>query len=55
MPCTPPRPGRENPRREELTTTFGRWVVNSYWSLTDAERTAGMVGRENAARVYQLA
>jgi hypothetical protein len=41
--------------RRAITTTFGRWVGDGDWSLADAKRIAGMVGRENAARVYQLA
>jgi predicted TIM-barrel fold metal-dependent hydrolase len=41
--------------RRAITTTFGRWVEDGDWSLADAKRIAGMVGRENAARVYQLA
>jgi predicted TIM-barrel fold metal-dependent hydrolase len=40
--------------RRAITTPFGRWVEDGDWSLADAKRIAGMVGRENAARVYQL-
>jgi hypothetical protein len=40
--------------RRAVTTTFGRWVEDGDWSLADAKRVAGMVGRENAARVYRL-
>jgi hypothetical protein len=40
--------------RRAITTTFGRWVEDGDWSLADAKRIADMVGRENAARLYQL-
>lgn len=40
--------------RRAITTVFGSWVEDGDWSLADAKRVAGMVGRENAVRVYRL-
>lgn len=41
--------------RKAIEETFGRWVADGDWSATDAVRVAGMVGRDNARRVYGLA
>lgn len=40
--------------RQAVTTVFGRWVDHGDWSAADARRVAGMVGRDNARRVYRL-
>jgi uncharacterized protein len=40
--------------RRAVTTVFGRWVEDGDWSAADARRVAGMVGRDNARRVYRL-
>ncbi len=40
--------------RRAVITVFGRWVEDGDWSAADAQRVAGMVGRDNARRVYRL-
>jgi len=40
--------------RKAIAETFGRWVADGDWSAADAVRVAGMVGRDNARRVYGL-
>lgn len=40
--------------RRAVGRVFGRWVDDGDWSLADAIRVAGMVGSENARRVYRL-
>lgn len=40
--------------RRGMTQVLGRWVTDGDWSLSDAQRVASMVGRENAVRVYRL-
>jgi uncharacterized protein len=41
--------------RRAIGEIFGRWVADGDWSAADAVRVAGMVGRDNARRVYGLA
>jgi predicted TIM-barrel fold metal-dependent hydrolase len=40
--------------RESLARVLGAWVTEGAWSLTDAQRVAGMVAAGNARRVYGL-
>lgn len=40
--------------RKAIAEVFGRWVADGDWSAADAVRVAGMVGRDNARRVYGL-
>ncbi|WP_133910245.1 amidohydrolase family protein [Streptomyces sp. NBC_00582] len=40
--------------REALGRVLGGWVAEGAWSLTDAQRVAGMVAAGNARRVYGL-
>jgi predicted TIM-barrel fold metal-dependent hydrolase len=40
--------------RKAITEVFGRWVADGDWSAADAVRVAGMIGRDNARRVYGL-
>jgi predicted TIM-barrel fold metal-dependent hydrolase len=40
--------------RKAIVEVFGRWVADGDWSAADAVRVAGMVGRDNARRVYGL-
>jgi predicted TIM-barrel fold metal-dependent hydrolase len=40
--------------RRAIAEVFGRWVADGDWSAADAVRVAGMVGRDNARRVYGL-
>ena len=40
--------------RRSMARVLGRWVREGDWTLADAVRVVGMVGRENAARVYGL-
>ncbi len=41
--------------RRGLARTLGRWVADGDWSLADADRAIGLIGRQNAERVYHLA
>jgi hypothetical protein len=34
---------------------LGGWVESGDWSLADAVRVAGLIGAQNARRVYRLA
>jgi hypothetical protein len=38
--------------RRAMARVLGRWVREGDWTLADAVRVVGMIGRENAARVY---
>ena len=38
--------------RRAMARVLGRWVREGDWTLTDAVRVVGMIGRENASRVY---
>ncbi|HKS44920.1 MAG TPA: amidohydrolase family protein [Amycolatopsis sp.] len=40
--------------RRAIGRAFSRWVADGDWSLAGAIRVAGMVGRDNARRVYGL-
>ncbi|MEU0455542.1 hypothetical protein ABZ322_21525, partial [Streptomyces sp. NPDC006129] len=40
--------------REALGRVLGTWVAEGAWSLTDAQRVAGMLASGNARRVYGL-
>ncbi|MGA4842693.1 amidohydrolase family protein [Streptomyces sp. G45] len=40
--------------REALGRVLGTWVAEGAWSLTDAQRVAGMIAAGNARRVYGL-
>jgi predicted TIM-barrel fold metal-dependent hydrolase len=40
--------------RRAMARVLGRWVREGDWTLRDAVRVVGMIGRENAARVYEL-
>ncbi|QIJ62020.1 amidohydrolase family protein [Streptomyces sp. JB150] len=40
--------------REALARVLGGWVAEGAWSLTDAQRVAGMIAAGNARRVYGL-
>ena len=40
--------------RRATAATLGGWVESGDWSATDAIRVAGMIGGENARRVYRL-
>ena len=39
--------------RRAMARVLGRWVREGDWTLADAVRVVGMIGRENAARVYE--
>ncbi|WP_030564734.1 amidohydrolase family protein [Streptomyces aureocirculatus] len=41
--------------REALGRVLGTWVADGAWSLTDAQRVAGLLAAGNAERVYGLA
>ena len=38
--------------RRAMARVLGRWVREGDWTLADAVRVVGMIGRENASRVY---
>ncbi|MFD0413577.1 amidohydrolase family protein [Streptomyces sp. NPDC127108] len=40
--------------REALGRVLGTWVAEGAWSLTDAQRVAGLIAAGNARRVYGL-
>ncbi|MBV2355174.1 amidohydrolase [Streptomyces sp. J2-1] len=40
--------------RDALARVLGAWVTEGAWSLPDARRVAGMLGAENARRIYGL-
>jgi predicted TIM-barrel fold metal-dependent hydrolase len=40
--------------RRGMARVLGRWVREGDWTLADAVRVVGMIGRENAERVYGL-
>jgi predicted TIM-barrel fold metal-dependent hydrolase len=40
--------------RRGIVSTLNRWVEAGEWSLDDATRVAGMIGHENARRVYRI-
>ncbi|WP_327237155.1 amidohydrolase [Streptomyces sp. NBC_01317] len=40
--------------REALVRVLGGWVADGAWSLTDAQRVAGMIAAGNARRLYGL-
>jgi uncharacterized protein len=40
--------------RRATTATLGEWVESGDWCAADAIRVAGMIGGENARRVYRL-
>lgn len=40
--------------REALARVLGTWVAEGAWSLTDAQRVAGLIAAGNARRVYGL-
>jgi predicted TIM-barrel fold metal-dependent hydrolase len=40
--------------RRATTAVLGGWAESGDWSAADAIRVAGMIGGENARRVYRL-
>jgi predicted TIM-barrel fold metal-dependent hydrolase len=40
--------------RDGMTEVLGGFVERGHWSLADAVRIAGLIGRRNAERVYAL-
>jgi uncharacterized protein len=40
--------------RDGMTEALGDFVERGQWSLDDAVRVAGLIGRHNAERVYGL-
>ena len=40
--------------RDAMTLVLGEFVDRSQWGVDDAIRVAGLIGRQNAQRVYQL-
>jgi uncharacterized protein len=40
--------------RRGVSRVVGRWVQDGEWSQGDAERVLGLIGHENAERVYRL-
>jgi predicted TIM-barrel fold metal-dependent hydrolase len=40
--------------RRGISRVVGQWVQAGEWLLDDAERVLGLIGHENARRVYRL-